>query len=121
MIEILKDLPENVIGFKATGKVTRADYEQTVMPAVNEHEKKFTKLNYLLWLDTDVSNFTMGAWVDDALLGLKHFTHWHKVAIVSHSHTIAKITDVFGHLVPGIYKGFTTEDLQKAITWLSQP
>jgi hypothetical protein len=121
MIEILNDLPENVIGFKATGKVTREDYEKILMPAVNEHEKKFTKLNYLLLLDTDISNFTMGAWVDDALLGLKHFTHWHKVAIVSHSHTISKITDVFGHLVPGIYKGFQTEELQAAIEWLAQP
>jgi hypothetical protein len=48
------------------------------MPAVDAQSKKFNKLNFLLWLDTDVSNYTFGAWVDDVLVGLNHFTHWHK-------------------------------------------
>ena len=121
MIEKMNGLAENVIGFRASGKVTKADYETVLMPAVNDHEKKFPKLNFLLWLDTDVSNYTMGAWVDDILLGFQHLTHWHKVAIVSHSSAISKITDVFGHLVPGTYRGFKTEELEAARQWLAIP
>jgi len=119
MIEILNDLPENVIGFRATDKVTKDDYEKVLFPAVDAWSKNHKKINFLLLLDTDVSNYSMGAWVDDALLGLKHFSHWHKVAIVSHSKTIKKITDIFGHLVPGEYKGFITEDLDDAKKWLA--
>ena len=121
MIEIINDLPENVIGFRATGKVTKEDYENILMPAVDVQSKKFDKINFLLWLDTDVSNYTFGAWVDDALVGLKHLTHWHKVAIVSHSDTVKKITNIFGHLVPGIYKGFQTSELEIAKTWVAEP
>ena len=121
MIEIMTDLPGNVIGFRATGKVTKTDYETVLMPAVASHSKKFNKINFLLWVDTDLSNYTFGAWVDDALVGLKHFTHWHKVAIVSHSDTAKKITNIFGHLVPGIYKGFQTSELDTAKTRVAEP
>ena len=121
MIEVMNDLPPHVVGFRATGKVTREDYEKVVMPAVDEQSKTFKKINFILLLDTDAGSYTFGAWVDDALLGLKHLTHWHKVAIVSHSHTIKKITDIFGHLVPGIYKGFQTEELEAAKKWVAEP
>ncbi|MDB5198245.1 MAG: hypothetical protein JWO92_208 [Chitinophagaceae bacterium] len=119
MIEIINDLPENVVGFRATGKVTKEDYEKVLMPAVEVQSKKFNKINFLLWLDTDVSNYTLGAWIDDALVGLQHLTHWHKVAIVSHYEIIKKITNVFGHLVPGIYKGFRISELEAAKKWVA--
>ena len=121
MIEIINDLPENVVGFRATGKVTKEDYEEILIPAVDAQSKKFAKINFLLWLDTDVSNYTFGAWVDDALVGLKHLTHWHKVAIISHYNTITKITNIFGHLVPGIYKGFQTNEIETAKKWVAEP
>lgn len=121
MIERLNDLHQHVTGFRASGKVTKEDYEKILMPAVNEHSKKFKKINFLLWIDTDVSNYTFGAWVDDALMGLMHFSHWHKVAIVSHSRTVKKITNIFGHLVPGIYKGFQTSELEAAKQWVGEP
>ena len=121
MVQILNDLPPHVIGFRATGKVTKDDYENILMPAVDAHSKKFDKINFLLWVDTDVSNYTFGAWVDDALVGLKHFTHWHKVAIISHYDIIKKITNIFGHLVPGIYKGFQVTELEAAKKWVAEP
>ncbi|HUS03490.1 MAG TPA: STAS/SEC14 domain-containing protein [Chitinophagaceae bacterium] len=121
MIEIINDLPPSVIGFRATGKVTKEDYDKVLIPAVDAQSKMFKKLNFLLLLDTNASNYTFGAWVDDALVGLKHLTHWHKVAIVSHSDTIKKITNIFGHLVPGEYKGFKTEELEAARTWVAEP
>lgn len=121
MIDILTDLPPHVIGFRATGKVSKQDYEEVLMPAVDNQAKLFKKINFLLLIDTDISNYTLGAWMDDALIGLKHFSHWHKVAIVSHYDSIKKITDIFGHLVPGIYKGFRISELEEAKKWVGEP
>ncbi len=120
MIEVIDDLPPHVIGFRATGKVTKEDYEKILMPAVDTQSKKFNKINFLLWLDTDISNYTFGAWIDDALVGLKHLTHWHKVAIVSHYNIVTKITNIFGHIVPGIYKGFQISELEEAKKWVGK-
>jgi hypothetical protein len=121
MIEIINDLPPHVIGFCATGKVTKEDYETILMPAVDKQSKLFKKINFLLLIDTDITNYTLGAWMDDALVGLKHFTHWHKVAIVSHYDSIKKITNIFGHLAPGQYKGFKTDEMEAARKWVAEP
>lgn len=43
MIEIMNDLPENVVGFRAMGKVTKEDYESVLMPAVDAHKKNLTR------------------------------------------------------------------------------
>lgn len=120
MIELLPSFPPHVAAFKATGKVSMKDYEDVLMPEVERVAKAFPKISFLLELDTDVSNYSLGAWIDDALVGLKHITQWKRVAIVSRQEAIRKITDIFGHLVPGEYKGFKTEDLEEARTWVSE-
>ena len=38
------------------------------MPAVDAQSKMFNKINFILCLNTDVSNYTFGAWIDDALV-----------------------------------------------------
>src|SRR5437879_6956559 len=119
MIEIIPDLPPHVAAFRASGIVTKEDYEAILIPHVDYIHKTFGQINFLLWLDTDVSHYTMGAWVDDALVGMKHFTHWHKIAIVSHQEMVKKITNVLGHLIPGETRGFTVLELPEAIRWIS--
>lgn len=119
MIELIKDLPTHVVGFRASGKVNKSDYENVLIPAVDHLAKTFGKINFLLLLDTDVSNFTFGAWVDDALIGVKYFTKWHKIAIISDKDAIKKFTDIFGHLIPGESRGFKITDLDEAITWVA--
>lgn len=120
MIEIMPGMPERVAAFKALGKVTKQDYESVVIPAVNNVYKKYGKINFMLELDTDVKNFSAGAWSDDILMGLKHIAHWHKVAIVSEQSAIKKITDIFGHLVPGKYKGFMLTEIEEAKKWVAE-
>ena len=120
MIEIIPDLPPNVAAFRASGTVTKEDYESVLIPHVDFIQKTYGKINFLLWLDTDLGHFTVGAWMDDALVGLKHFTHWHKIAIVSHQNMIKNITNVLGHLIPGETRGFTNEELPDALRWISK-
>ena len=119
MIEVIHGLPAYVAGFRATGKITRNDYQETIYPLVDSIAKAFGKINYLLVIDTSLSNYSAGAWVDDAFLGLKFFSKWNKLAIVSHSNGIKKFTDIFGKLIPGETKGFKMEDLPIAKEWIS--
>jgi hypothetical protein len=52
--------------------------------------EKIDKINFLLLLDTPVENFTAGAWMEDALLGVKHLTKWNRAGIVSDSDKVIK-------------------------------
>lgn len=117
MITILNDAPENVAAFNATGEVTKEDFENLVIPYVKNKVEQFDELNYLLYLDTDLSNFTMGAWLQDALLGIKNITKWNRAAIVTDEEGVQNFTDVFSVLMPGEFKSFPKENLYNALYW----
>ena len=120
MIQYLQNLPENIVGFKAVGEITEKDFSDTVMPKVKELIDTTDKLNYLLILETDLNNFTIGAWMKDAMMGIKHLTKWNRAAIVSDVEAIRNFTDFFSYLMPGEFKGFEHKDIQEAIDWVSE-
>lgn len=117
MITIINDAPENVAAFNATGDVTKEDFENLVIPYVKNKVEQFDELNYLLYLDTDLSNFTMGAWLQDALLGIKNITKWNRAAIVTDKEGVQNFTDIFSVLMPGEFKSFPKENLYNALYW----
>jgi len=119
MITQLTDVPGNIAAFRASGHVDKKDFEEVVLPAVNAMVTKYNELNYLLWMDTPLKNFSGGAWMEDLLLGIKKLTKWHRAAIVTDSDAINWFTDVFSFLAPGEFKGFYPEQLPTAIEWVS--
>ena len=119
MIQLIENLPANMVGFRATGEVTEDDFTNTVMPQVKALIDKTDVLNYMLVLDTSIKNFSMGAWFKDAIMGIKHITKWHRAAIVTDTEGIRTFTDLFSVIMPGEFKGFEHSDLQKAIDWTS--
>ena len=120
MITQIENLPQNIVGFKATGEITEKDFTETVMPKVKVLIDKTDKLNYLLVLETSLKNFTVGAWFQDAIMGIRHFTKWSRTAIVSDEKGIRMFTNFFSYLIPGEFKGFENKDLQEAIDWVAE-
>ena len=120
MIEIIHGLPAHVAAFSATGKVTEDDYINTIDPLVAKIEKEFGKVSYLLVIKTSLNNYSIGAWIKDALLGLRYFMKWNRIAIVSTDKSIKDFTDIFGKLIPAKTKGFMMEDIDAAERWVSQ-
>lgn len=119
MLTVLHDLPPHVLGIRATGAVTKQDLDEVLKPALDALYNRTGKINYLLLLETNVSNFTLGAWIDDMILGLKHFTHWNRIAIVTNEKLVEKFSDAFTFMVPGQSKGFTLSELVDAKEWVS--
>lgn len=119
MIEQIKNLPENMVGFRASGEVSKDDFD-IVHKKVGQLVDKTGKLNYMLFLDTPPSEFTIGAWWEDALLGIKNITKWNRAAIISDSETVDKFTAAFSKVMPGEFKVFQKNDLERAIDWTSE-
>lgn len=119
MITEMQGLPANMVGFKAEGEITEVDFRNVVMPKVQQAVDRNEKLNYLLVLHTDIRNFTPGAWLSDAMMGMKHLFRWNRVGIVSDVAEIRNFTKGFSLVMPGEFKGFEHKDLQAAIDWVS--
>ncbi len=119
MIEKLDNIAAHVAGFRASGKITKEDYDNVVSPEVDRLAQKHGHIHFLLVLDTDVSNYSPGAWMKDALLGIKHLSKWKKMAIVSDQKGVEKVTDFISPLIPGESKGFSSSELEAAKAWVS--
>jgi len=119
MIEQIHNLPDNMVGFRSSGEVTQDDFK-LVNTKVSELVQKTGKLNYLLYLGNSPADFTFGAWIQDALLGIKNITKWNRAAIISDSETVDKFTSFFSKIMPGEFKVFHKNDLERAIDWTSE-
>ncbi|KVV15536.1 STAS/SEC14 domain-containing protein [Flavobacterium sp. TAB 87] len=120
MITLINEAPKNIPAFKATGAVTKENYQTVVIPAIERLIARTDQINFLLYLDTDIAHFTAGAWFEDAMLGLKNLGKWHRAAIVIDSSTIISFTNAFSYIMPGEFKGFAKEKYDDAILWVSQ-
>jgi hypothetical protein len=115
----MKDVPSNVVGVRAVGQVSKDDFEQTLIPAIDEVVRLYKEINFLMVLETDISNFTYGAWMQDAKMSLKHFGRWNKIAIVTDQKVIEKLAHIFNFISPAEAKGFPVSDVEIAKGWVA--
>ena len=119
MIQLLHGLPDNVLGARVTGKVTDADYEQVLVPAVREKLDKHKKIRFIYVIDDDFDGWSLGAMWEDAKLGLKNPTAYEKIAIVSDKDWVEHTVKALGWMIPGDVKDFDLDDLDDARKWAS--
>jgi hypothetical protein len=120
MLQFINDLEPHVVGIHAIGEVTKEDIETVLIPRIDELVKRQGEINYLLVLETDVQNWTAGAWWDDIKMGLKNFTKWNKIAVVSDQKAVEWFTDAFRFFVPGKSKGYPLAKLDEAVKWITE-
>jgi hypothetical protein len=69
-------------------------------------------------LGEEFSGITAGAIWDDTRVGFAHITRWEKIAVVTDTDWLRHAVDIFGYLIPGEVKGFTTAELPAARAWV---
>ena len=114
MLTKITDVPDYVAAFKATGEIDKDDYKNVLMPEIERIDKAHGHIHFLYVLETPVKNFSVGAWIEDAWTGLKHFRGWKKIAIVTDEHAVEAITDKIGVMIPGETRGFKLSELEAA-------
>ena len=120
MIELIEGLPDNVIGFAAKGKITGDDYEEVVIPAIEDHLARHDKVRLLYHCGPEMTGFDWSAAWDDAKVGLKHMTHWERIAVVTDESWIGNSVRVFGFMMPGHIEVYPNADLDRAKAWVAE-
>jgi len=120
MLERMSGLPENVLGFEAKGEVTGADYESVLVPAVNGMLARQKSLRFLYHLGNEFTGFDAKAVWDDTKVGLRHFTAWERVAVVTDVGWIRAGMKMFGFVIPGQVRVFGNGELAEARRWVSE-
>ena len=120
MLQLMNDLPDNVLGVSAEGKITGKDYEDILIPALDEKFKTHPKLRMLYHLGNTFDGFELSAMIDDAKIGMKHLSAWEKVALVSDHHLINTFAKFFGYLMPCEVRVFKNDALEEAKEWIAK-
>lgn len=118
MMNLLPDLPDNVVGISASGQVDARDYETVLMPAVEAALKKHDRIRLLYCLTPGFSGFTPGAMWDDARLGVSHWTSWEKIAVVTDVGWVGHAMTMFAFAMPGAIRVFPNVAQADAERWI---
>jgi SpoIIAA-like len=118
MLERIEGLPDTVLRFEAKGELTGDDYNTILIPAVDQALARHDKLRLLYVLGEEFSGITGGAIWGDTRVGFSHVTRWEKIAVVTDKDWLRHSVDIFGYLIPGEVKGFTTSELPDARAWV---
>ena len=118
MIERLPGFPDNVLAFVCSGRVTKADYDAVLVPAVLNVLKTHDKVRLYYETAADFDGLDPSAIWEDFKVGLEHLTRWERVAVVTDIDWIKSTMWFFGFLMPGMMKLFPTSEAAQARAWI---
>jgi hypothetical protein len=122
MIEPIQDMPAGTIGFDFAGEISRRDYDEVLIPAL-ETAFEGKEVRCLCVLGPDFEGYEAGAvWEDlktGAKFGVGHLSALKRTALVTDVAWIRHATALFGWLAPGELKLFPVDQLAQAKTWVA--
>ena len=103
MVERMDDVPEGVIGLRASGKLTKQDYTDQLEPALKEAmDSGEARVIFVL---TDFEGLELGATFEDIKTGLgvelAHRKNWKRLAVVTDVDWVARAMHMFAWAMPG--------------------
>jgi SpoIIAA-like len=120
MIETLKDFPADTVAVRCSGFVTKADYDQVLLPEVARALKTNERLRLYYEIAPDFSGISTGAMWEDFWVGMQHLTRWKRIAVVTDVPWIEQMVVMFGFLLPGATKVFRVGEEAEARAWLTK-
>ena len=118
MIEHLRELPEGVDGITARGKITARDYREVLRPLLQCAQRNGYQLRLLYHIASD-AEFSAGAALEDARLGLSGFGNLERCAVVSDTAWIAKALRFLATIAPCPIRVYGESEWNDAVSWLS--
>jgi hypothetical protein len=115
MIEIIKGLPNNVVGIAVEGRMTKKDCNVVLMPAMEKSLKRHDKIRLYYELN---SRFPGAAW-DDLNVGIEHIAPCERVAIVTDVGWIRYTVKALRFLIPGEIQVFATVQASEGRAWIT--
>ena len=121
MIQIISDFPDNVVGILAKGVVTRRDYLDVLIPAIDAALKRNAKLRLYYDLGSQFTGIDFGAEWEHFKLGIEHPSRWERAAVVADVAWIRHAVGAFCFLMSGALKVFSTVQASEAREWIVAP
>ncbi len=118
--ELIAGLPRDVIGVRAIGMITAQDYQDTLIPLVEQKLQEHDKLKCLAVLDEHFVGYSGHAAWEDVKLGLRHPLSFTRCALVTDISWVTKAGRLLAPLMPFAFKAFPLAELEQAKSWVKR-
>jgi len=118
MMTVLTGLPEGVVGFQASGKLTGEDYTRVLEPALAAATEGGGKIRVLLDFSGEFEGMEPGAAWQDLRMGVREWSAWERIALVTDHAWMRDGLAMFAWAVPGEVRAFPGGERDAAIDWL---
>lgn len=109
----------DIIGIRASGKLSRADYQEVLNPLVQSLRERFRTLKVLFVLAEGFEGWSLGAAWDNTVFDVKHRRDFEKVAVVGAPRWEEFCVKAAAPLVmKGALRTFRVDQLADARQWL---
>jgi hypothetical protein len=117
MIELIKELPDNVVGIVAKGRVTNEECDNILKPAMERSLKRHGKIR----LYYEVGSRFPGAGWGDLDLAIDHLPQWERIAIVSDTGWVRHTVNALRFLIASEVRVFTMLEAEEGRAWIGSP
>lgn len=120
MIRILRGMPPGVLGLEAVDDVEKEDYENVILPAVNQAIAAHGKVRLVYVLGPEFDDYEGEAVWEDLKLGASHPASFERIAVVTDARWAGQAVKIFSVLWPGQARAFPLSELESAKRWAAE-
>ena len=120
MIRLLTGMPDGVLGLEAIDDVEKEDYENVVVPAIEQAIAQHDKVRLVYVLGHEFDDYEGGAVWEDLKLGAKHPTRFERIAVVTDGRWARPATKLLSILWPGKARAFPLTERSAATRWAAE-
>ena len=118
MLAIIDGFGDDVVAVRGTGLVSADDYDTVLTPAIAAASAGGRKVRLLLDYGEGFEGYETSAILADSTFGAGHLGSFERVAIVTDADWLRRAIHVFGGLIPGDVRLFSTADGADARAWI---
>lgn len=118
-MELIDDLPDEVVGVRAIAEVEGEDYESVLEPAIEDRLSRHDTIRLLVVLGPEYEGYGLSGAIADLKLGVTTFRSYDKIALVSDSTWMGRAVETFGRLMPGKVRALPLDALDEAREWVT--
>ena len=115
MIELIKELPDNVVGILVRGRVTNEECDGVLRPAMEASLRRHGKIR----LYYEVGSRFPGAGWDDLDLAVDHLPQWERIAIVTDTGWVRQTVNALRFLIASEIRVFTRLEIDEGRAWIA--
>jgi hypothetical protein len=117
MLQFLPESQGHILGVKVISRFTNRDYQEFLIPRLQDLIKAHGRVRVLLYLDNDFQGWELEA-IRNHPFGLQHKDDFQKIAVVGGSWRLRLEMKLVASFMAGEVRNFSREELPAAWTWL---